>query len=801
MFPLRRLTACLILVLACAGCPSPATTPAPTASTAAPATVATPRPVPSASFGAPVFPVPKPVGTRPPDPVSPPPVGATPVPPIPTTGGQVIESALPSVEPTLPPPPGIETFDLPQLGVNVNLFHGGKGEGNATGYLTQMLFRSPVGVALGVESDIYIADTGNNLIRISQIEVLPSGGTTRAGSTYAGDGTAGHADGFDVRAKFNSPRGVAFHGADLSVWVTDSLNHCIRRIRIEPAPAEQTPQVKTVAGSPGKAGHKDAVEQDALFNEPWGIAVDKDGNAYVTDTKNHCIRKITPAFVVTTLAGTPGASGHKDGAGKTAQFSEPKGIAIDPSGEIYVCDTGNHCVRKVSAAGVVSTLAGVPASPGFKNGPGEVAQFDTPIGIAYNPDGALYVSDFGNDRIRLVSKKGVVSNFAGAVPPAPPPTPQLLDGPGAFALFDGPQGILVDDAKDLFVAEEGNHSLRKILLENVVTTEWGSTVPGDDDDAFSLAGFKLPTGIVYDGKSLFYIADAGNHTIRTINKNGAVTTLAGKAGDPGNADGLGTAAQFDTPRAVALDADGNVYVADEGNHLIRKIAPDGTVTTIAGSGTVGFADAKGTAAAFHTPRGIAVGPDGNVFVADFGNHRIRMITPDGTVTTHAGDGKAGFSDGQLDKARFAKPSGISIDASGRLYIADFGNNAIRVIQKDSTTLRFVVGTLAGATAAPGFVNGSGGTAQFNDPWGLVVDAVGRVFVADSGNSLIRKITPDGTVSTYAGRVDPNFGRPISGHLDGAGTDAKFAAPSGLAIDELGYVFVVDTQNNCIRKIH
>lgn len=801
MSRVHPLTACLTLALACAGCPAPTTAPATTAGSAAPST-ATPRPVTSPSFGSPVFPVPRPIGTRPPDPtptLTPPP--ATPAPPIPTTGGTILETPLPSVEPTLPPPPGIEPYDLPQLGVNVNLFHGGKGPGSASGYLTQLLFRTPVGVALGNDADIYIADSGNHLIRVSHLEALPSGGFTRLGETYAGDGTQGHADGFDARAKFNTPRGVAFNTADNSVFVADSLNHCIRRIRIEPPPEDQTPFIRTIAGTPGKSGHKDAVQQDAMFNEPWGVTVDKDGNAYVTDTLNHCIRKITPAFVVTTIAGTPGASGHKDGAGKTAQFSEPKGIAISPNGDIYVCDTGNHCIRKVSASGVVSTFAGVPASPGYKNGPGTVAQFDTPIGIAYNPDGALYVSDFGNDRIRLISRAGVVSNFAGAEPPSPPATPQLLDGPGAFALLDGPQGILVDANKDLFVAEEGNHALRKILLENVVTTEWGSTVPGDADDAFGLASFKLPTGIVYDGKSLFYVADAGNHTIRIINKNGAVTTLAGKAGEPGNADGKGTAAKFDTPRAVALDKNGNVYVADEGNHLIRKIEPDGTVTTLAGSGTVGFAEGKGTAAAFHTPRGVAVGPEGNVYVADFGNHRIRLITPDGTVSTYAGDGKAGFSDGQLDKARFTKPSGISIDASGRLYIADFGNNAIRVIQKDSATLKFVVGTLAGATAAPGYTDGSGGTAQFNDPWSLVVDSVGRVFVADSGNSLIRKIAPDGTVSTYAGKIDAEFGKPLSGHQDGAGTDARFAAPSGVAIDELGYVFVVDTQNNCIRKIH
>lgn len=800
--PRFRLPASLILVAALAGCPAPnAAPPATTPASSAPGPAATPRPVPSPTFGTPVFPVPKPVGTRPPEP-SPTPsgVGPTPVPPVPTAG-PVIEPGLPSAEPTLPPPPGIDPWDLPQLGVNVQLIHGGKGAGAINGAMTSALLRQPIGVTLGLDNDVYIADSGNHTIRISEIVVQTDGSNPRVTSNYAGTGTAGYADGFSDAALFDTPRGVAYNAEDDSLWIVDSGNHCVRRSRIEPPPAEQVYATITVAGRAGVRGHRDAVRGDALFDDPWGIAMDSSGNAYVTDVKNHCIRKITPAFVVTTIAGTPGASGHKDGTGKTALFTEPKGITIASNGDLFVADTGNHCIRKVSAAGIVSTFAGTPAEAGFKNGPGNVAQFDTPIGIAWNPDGALYVSDFGNSRMRLVSKSGIVSNFAGTEPPNPRPVPQMLDGPGAFSLFDTPQGITIDGDRNLFVAEEDNHALRKIILENVVTTEWGSTVPGSTDAALGLASFALPGGIVYDGKSLFYVADTANHTIRIINKNGAVTTLAGKAGVSGKDDGEGDEARFDNPRGVALDKDGNLYVADEGNHLIRKVAPDGEVTTLAGSGQQAFADGKGDAASFNAPKGVAVGPDGNVYVADFGNHRIRMITKAGEVTTYAGDGKAGFADGPRDKARFAKPYGLSIDASGRMYIADFGNNAIRIIQKDSTTLEFVVGTMAGASAIPGYLDGSGDIAQFNDPAGLVVDAVGRVFVADSGNSLIRKITPDGAVSTYAGAVHPDYKKPLSGYVDGAGSSARFAAPSSVAIDELGYVFVIDTENNCVRKIH
>jgi streptogramin lyase len=778
-------------MLACAGCPAPNVVAPPTVTP--PPSTATPRPVATATFGAPVFPVPRPIGTPPPDPTPQPTLSPTPG-PVPTTGATTTPGPEASPEPTLPPPPGIQAYDLPQLGVNVGTMHGGKGPGDANGYTQQTLLRAPVGLAYAPGDIVYIADTGNHVIRSSKVETLPTG-ATRLGETYAGNGTQGFADGLATAAKFDSPRGVAA-GPNDSVYIADTGNHRIRRVFI-PATDDKSPVCQTIAGS--TEGHKDAVGTDSQFSAPWGVAVDKDGNAYVTDTGNHCIRKITPALVVTTLAGVPGASGHKDGAGKTAQFADPKGITVDNSGNLYVCDAGNHCIRKISSAGIVTTIAGIPGDAGLENGPGTQAQFDTPIGIGLNKDGSLYVSDFGNNRIRLVSTKFVVSTFAGTGEPGD--TEKYLDGPGAFARFNGPQGIVVDDAKDIYVAEEGNHSVRKLVLEPVVTTEFGSTTPGSSDEPLVLAGFKLPHGIAYDGVDTFYIADSGNHTIRVAKKNGAVSTLAGKAGSSGDDDGKGDDARFDTPRAVACDKKGNVWVADEGNHRIRKIAPDGTVTTVAGSGEVGFADGKGTAAKFNTPRGLALGLDGELYVADFGNHRIRRVDPDGTVTTYAGDGTSGFSDGPVAKARFVKPSGVSVDKEGRVYVADFGNNAIRVIQQDPATSALNVGTLAGSLASPGYKDGGGGAAQFNDPWGLTVDAVGRVFVADFGNSLIRKITPDGTVSTYVGYIDSNFGTPLSGYADGPGSKAKFAAPSGVAIDELGYVYVVDTENNCIRRIH
>lgn len=785
---LPGLFACAVALLAALTACDPKVAAPPTV-TATSAPNSTPRPSGSPfQFGTPVFPDVRPSAVKPADPVATktPTPGATATPkPMPTA------SLTPDPDPTLPPPTGVLAYDLPTLGVNTTTMHGGSGSGNADGYLTSMKLKSPVGLAFGADGTIYIADSGNHSIRRSMIEDSPSG-PTRVGSVYAGTGTAGFLDAQVGQAKFNTPKGVAI-GPGGAIFVADAGNHCIRKIFV-PLGAEDPTEITLIVAGSRTAGYLDAVSTDAQFDDPTGIAIDKDGNAFVTDTGNHCIRKITPAGVVTTLAGIGRVAGHQDGAGRAAKFSSPRGIVVDATGNLYVCDTGNDCIRKITSAGVVSTYAGTPGTPGFKNGPLKNARFDGPTGIALGTNDTLYVSDFSNNRVRKLAKDGDVTTFAGTG------VAGALDGPGAYSTFQGLQGIVVQpNSQDLFVAEEGNHTIRNLLLEHAVSTQLGSTTPGSTDDRTLFATFRLPFGIARDVAGNFYIADAGNHVIRKADPQGRVTTLAGTAGSTGDDDGTGAAARFDTPRSVAVDKAGNVYVADEGNHLIRKITPAGKVTTLAGDGRPRFADGLGHDASFNVPRGIAIDADGNLFVADNGNHRIRKVTPAGDVSTYAGSGTSGYADDEATKARFTKPSGVSVDATGRVYVADLGNNAIRLITKENDAVK--VGTFAGGTGTPGYQDGPGGSAQFNDPWGLVVDAVGRVFVADYGNCLIRKISPDGTVSTYAGEVSATTGNPVAGYADGRASQARFAAPSGVVIDELGYVYVVDSENHCIRRLH
>jgi sugar lactone lactonase YvrE len=320
--------------------------------------------------------------------------------------------------------------------------------------------------------------------------------------------------------------------------------------------------------------------------------------------------------------------------------------------------------------------------------------------------------------------------------------------------------------------------------EVIVETLTGNGTLGSEDGTIAAARFYQPTGVALDASGNIYVADYSNHLIRKITPAGTVTTLAG-SGIAGYADGTGTAAVFQGPFGVAVDAYGNVYVADSFNHRIRKVTPAGIVSTVAGSGVYGFADGDGIAAQFYSPRGVAVDGAGNIYVADAINHRIRKISPAGIVTTLAGS-ISGNTDGNVSDAKFSGPTGITVDASGNIYVADTGNHRIRKI-----TSAGEVSTVAGSTS--GISEGVGTLARFNGPTGVTLDASGNFYVADEENERIRKITPDGTVSTLAGGYVPGF-------TNGIGEDAQFRSPTGIALDASGNIYVADRHNHSIRKI-
>jgi len=282
------------------------------------------------------------------------------------------------------------------------------------------------------------------------------------------------------------------------------------------------------------------------------------------------------------------------------------------------------------------------------------------------------------------------------------------------------------------------------------------------------------------------VADSRNNIIRKISADGTVSTLAG-SGTTGTADGKGASASFFFPTAVAVDARGVVYVADTQNSLVRKITPDGAVTTIAGRPSPEIEKNRDTVAKFNRPYGIAVDKNGNVYVSDWERDMIKKISPDGKITAFAGTGHKGIKDGKGSEASFYLPQGLAVDQQGNLYVADTYNNMIRKITPDG-----VVSTLAGMIAK-GSADGKGKDALFSHPDGLAVDRKGNIYVADVGNNKIRKITPDGTVTTIAGTRK-------RGADNGPLKTATFNRPYGVAVDNGGNIYVADYLNNVVRKI-
>jgi hypothetical protein len=601
----------------------------------------------------------------------------------------------------------------------------------------------------------------------------------------------------------------------------------------------------TLAGNTGN-GSADGTNSAARFAYPWGAAVDTNGNVYVADTVNNTIRKVTPAGMVTTLAGLAGSFGSADGTNSAARFNDPVGVAVDSAGNLYVGDTGNNTIRQVTPVRtnwVVTTLAGLAGSSGSANGTNSAARFYHPYGVAVDSATNVYVADAYNDTIRKVTPVGtnwVVTTLAGQAG-----VTGSNDGGGTSAQFDSPTGVAVDTNGNVYVVDFGNDTIRKV---RPVGGNWDVTTLaglagsfGSADGTNSAARFNNPYGVAVDSATNVYVADWGNDTIRKVTPVGTswvVTTLAGLAGSLGSADGTNSAARFNDPSAVAVDSAGNLYAADTGNSTIREVTPLGAnwrVTTLAGlaTGGPGSADGTGSAARFHEPLGAAVDSAGNLYVGDYANDTIRKVTPAGVVTTLAGlAGSSGSADGTNSAARFDYPSGVAVDSATNVYVADWANHTIRKVTPVGTN--WVVTTLAGKAGIPGLVNGTGTNAEFDYPNNVAVDTNGNVYVADTANGAIRKVTPAGVVTTLSEDFSGPTGVAVdgatnvyvadyyshtirkvtpagvvtilagftgtSGTADGTNTAARFNYPWGVALDSATNVYVTDSINDTIRMV-
>lgn len=609
-------------------------------------------------------------------------------------------------------------------------------------------------------------------------QAQPSSG--RSFSLLAGQSaSAGSVDGQGRAARFSTPSSLAVDQAG-NVFVADTTNHTIRKIT--PAGA-----VSTWAGQGGQPGSANGTGNAARFNAPHGVAVDEAGNLYVADSGNHTIRKITPAGVVSTLAGLAGVAGSADGDGAAARFNYPTDVTVYPDGTAYVADMRNHLIREITPAGRVATYSGTAGVSGNTNGPRPEALFNLPAHVAVY-HGNIYVTSAENESVRWITPTGMVATIAGD-----PDFAGSDDGRTTTARFTGPTGLAVGPDGSLFIADSINNTIRRMSVFpaeiGVVTTVAGRVrVGGSTDGSSSEATFNDPNGVAVDASGNIFVADLGNGMIRRIAPSGAVTTIAGDS-SAGSDDGAGPAARFHLPGGVAVDLAGNAYVADTFNQTIRKITPAGVVTTLAGAaGQSGSNDGTGGAARFDFPTGVAVDRAGNVYTTS-NVAAVRKITPEGVVTTIAGAaGAIGYADGPARTARFALPNGLAVAADGTVYIADQENSTIRKLTPDG-----VVTTLAGSAVERGGVDGAGRAARFVRPAGLTIDAAGNLYVSDSGDFTVRKVTPAGDVTTVAGQ------HGVSGSADGTGSAARFSYAGSIAIDRTGTLFAADS-NNHLRQI-
>lgn len=551
--------------------------------------------------------------------------------------------------------------------------------------------------------------------------------------------------------------------------------------------------IEPVAGGPRALGDNGPATS-ALLWSPQGVSVDAAGNLYIADTGNGRIRKVTPAGTITTIAGTvPGDFGD-NGPATSAQLSFPAKALVAANGDIYIVDSGNKRVRRVTSNGVISTVAGT-GQQGFA-GEGDLAtnaRFDNLRDIAQDLNGSLLVLDSNNQRIRRFTAGGRISTIAGS---------------GVYGFFGdqgradqaqlaSPWGIAVDRTGVVYIGDTQNNRVRKISTDGVISTVAGLNGAGFAGDAgqASFARLNRPTGVAVDGSGNLYVADTGNHRVRKIDTRSIITTIAGGVG-PGFAgdNGPATSALLNMPESLAIDAGGNIFVADTGNHRIRKISPQGIITTVAGSDTGSGDNGLAVNARLFQPSGVVFDGSGNLYLADTLNNRIRRISPDGTIITVAGTGSPGYTgdNGLAVRAQLNNPNSIALDRAGNLYIADTSNNVIRRVVGGTIT------TVAG-TGTPGN-EGDGGpatSATLFGPNAVLPDRSGNLYIADSGNNRIRVLNTSGVINPFAGDAT---GLPGTGGDNGPARNAMFDYPRALAMDNGGNIFIADFFNNRVRRI-
>ncbi|MBI6547178.1 MAG: hypothetical protein HY692_10320 [Cyanobacteria bacterium NC_groundwater_1444_Ag_S-0.65um_54_12] len=524
----------------------------------------------------------------------------------------------------------------------------------------------------------------------------------------------------------------------------------------------------------------------AGLNYPTSVVVDGGGNLYIADSDNYRIRKIDTMGIITTVAGngTYGYSGD-GGLATGAQFWTPSGVAVDGAGNLYIVDNGKHCIRKVDTAGIITTVVG-NGTPGYSGdgGPATSALLSTPGGVTMDSSGNLYIADYDNYRIRKIDTTGIITTVAG--------NGSLGysgdGGPATSAQLYAPHNLTMDNGGNLYIAEFSNYRIRKVDTAGSITTVAGNGSQGYSGDGGPATSAQLdyPAGMAVDGAGNLYSADYHNCLIIKVDSTGIITTVAG-IGTPGYTGdgGAATSAQLYNPVDVTVNGAGNLYITDFINHCVRKVDTAGIITTVAGNGSQGYSGDGGpaTSAQLSYPHGMTVDGAGNLYIAEQGAHRVRKVDTAGIITTVAGTGTGGYSGdgGPAISAQFNISIDVTVDGAGNLYITDFANHRIRKVDNAG-----IITTEAG-NGSQGYsgVGGPDTRAQLNYPASVSVDGAGNLYIADYDNHRIRKVDSTGIITTVAGNGTSDY----SGD-GGAAINAAIASPASVAVNAAGTLLYI-----------
>ena len=654
---------------------------------------------------------------------------------------------------------------------------------------TPFLIRKPRQVYIDSAGNIFFADYDNH-------SIWKVDASTGAIVRVAGKGTSGSSGdgGPATEAELNNPRGVCTDALG-NLYLADSDNNRIRKVSA--GFISTIVNTSGVAGSSGDGGLATA----AQLNSPAGVWADASGNIYIADSDNHRIRKVTAATgMISTIAnttGNPTDGTHPlgdGGAATAATLNGPRSVFVDSALNIFIADRDNDRIRKVTAAtGIISTVAGTSNGDAGDGGAATAAMLNAPYGVWVDANGNIFIADAGNNRIRKVTAAtGIITTFAGTGTAG-------YGGDGGTAttaLIDWPTGICVKGTGEVIISDTNNSCLRQVSITNTISTlpmtvGRGMNAPGGTASYYDTAQKKL----------FLYIADKNNHRIRKLDTvTNAFVTVAGTGSSGSTGDGgQAIAARLKSPSGVTVDASGNLFIADTGNNKIRMVtAATGIISTVAGTGSAGFLNDgnAATLAQLNSPKGVSVDASGNIFIADTNNHRIRIFTVGGNIDTVAGTGIGSYNEEGMAKVkRVNSPSGVTADTSGNIYVADTNNHRIRKFTVDGN-----ISTVAGA-GIPGYWGDglAANAAMINSPQAVAVDGVGNIYIADTGNHALR------LVNIHTGFIRTMAGTGIRGYNgdNQPAVQARLYSPGGVALGLTrggGRIYISDTGNNRIRTL-